>query len=46
MGVVGALFVVLSVAAMSPLWEAAAAVNFIGAADALLRPFYPSGAAA
>jgi hypothetical protein len=37
MGVVGVLFVVLALATLSPLWEAAAAINFIGAADAILR---------
>jgi hypothetical protein len=46
MGVVGVLFVALAVATTSPLWEAAAAINFIGAADAILRPLYLSGAAA
>jgi hypothetical protein len=46
MGVVGALFVVLALATLSPLWEAAAAVNFIGAADAILRPYYLPAVAA
>jgi hypothetical protein len=46
MGVVGALFVVLAITTTSSLWEAAAAVNFIGAADAILRPYYLPGVAA
>ena len=46
MGVSGVLFVVLAVATVSPLWVAAAAIDFIGAADAILRPFYLSEAAA
>jgi hypothetical protein len=43
MAAVGVSFVVLSLATLSLLWEAAAAINFIGAADAILRPYYLPG---